>query len=138
MKQQISEFENSRTALEKVLNSSNVQLSKQVAQLAKKNAKFTGAARVARSKKKILSADIAQKPTAAKKDRLAKLVESMRAAAVEARVIGGELKAAKAELKELKATASRYKAGFKAFDKASKVAKATPKRRVKRKAVAKK
>lgn len=147
MNQQMSDFEKSRVALEKELDRSKVQLTKKASQLSKKKAKHSGAAKTARSKKGPLVADIAKKPTAAKKNRLAKITEAIRVSSAESKTINVELQATKAELKELKASLTHYKAGFAAFDKAVKAAtktvqrkasKKAPKRRVKRKAAAKK
>jgi len=147
MNQQISDFEKSRVALEKLLNRSKAQLTKKVSQLSKKKAKHSAAAKTARSKKGPLVADIAKKPTAAKKNRLKKIEDTIRVSSAESKTVNIELQATKAEFKELKTALTHYKAGFTAFDKAVKASdkavlrkatKKAPKRRVKRKAAAKK
>jgi len=147
MKQQISDFEKSRVALERLLIRSNVQLSKAAAQLTKKKSKHTGAAKTARTRKVALVADIAKKSTPVKKARLKKINDTIQSSSAEAQTLAVELKAVKTELSGVKAALSRYKAGFKAYDKAvnaqdkiaaKKASKKTVKRRVKRKSTAKK
>lgn len=51
MKQRISDFEKSRTALERLLTRSTAQTTKTVAQLAKKKAKHSAAVKTAKPKK---------------------------------------------------------------------------------------
>lgn len=147
MNQLISDFEKSRVALENVINRSKVQLTKKVSQLSKKKAKYSATAKTARSKKGPLVADIAKKSSVAKKNRLKKIEETIRVSSAESKALNVELQAVKAEFKELKVALTHYKAGFSAFDKAvnasdkaalRKASKKSPKRRVKRKAAAKK
>lgn len=143
MKQRISDFEKSRTALERLLTRSTAQTTKTVAQLAKKKAKHSAAVKTAKPKKVTLVADIAKKSTPAKKKRLKKLNETIEVSSNEARELNVELKAARAELKELKASLAHYKAGFKAFDKSvaahtKAVARKASKPKARRKKAAKK
>ena len=147
MKEEIKDFEKSRVTLERLLDRSKAQLTKTVAQLTKKKARHSNAAKVAKPKKVALLADIAKKTSPAKKKRLKALENTIETSTTAARELNLELRDAKSELQELKVAYAHYKAGFKAFDKtvtahdravARKASKPATKRRVKRKVAAKK
>jgi len=101
MIEQINDFEASRVELEKVLNRSKAQLSKTAAQISKKKAKQSNAAKTARTKKVALVADIAKKSTAAKTKRLEKIKETLKASSAEAKTLTLNCSQSKLRLKRL-------------------------------------